>query len=97
MSAQSFHFYERYMACSGHLVAGFSYPADCSSLLLSTDAAQRNISHESSGRRMEKTRQRAGNDGEEKGNLNMRELYVASLSCVEIPSKSFFKKGRNDQ
>ena len=46
---------------------------------------------------MEKTRQRAGNDGEEKGNLNMRELYVASLSCVEIPSKSFFKKGRNDQ
>ena len=46
---------------------------------------------------MEKTRQGAGNDGEEKGNLNMKELYVASLSCVEIPIKSYFKKGRNDQ
>lgn len=85
------------MACSGHSVAGFSYPADCSSLPLSTDAAQRKLSHESSGRRMEKTRQGAGNDGEEKGNLNMKELYVASLSCVEIPIKSYFKKGRNDQ
>ena len=82
------------MACSGHSVA---YPADCSSLPLSTDAAQRKLSHESSGRRMEKTRQGAGNDGEEKGNLNMMELYVASLSCMEIPIKSYFKKGRNDQ
>ena len=46
---------------------------------------------------MEETRQGAGNDGEEKGNLNMKELFVASLSCVEIPGKSYFKKGRNDQ
>ena len=27
----------------------------------------------------------------------MKELYVASLSCVEIPIKSYFKRGRNDQ
>ena len=85
------------MACSGHSVAGFSYPADCSSSLLSTDAAQRKLSHESAGRRVEETRQGAGNDGEEKGNLNMKELYVASLSCVEILIKSYFKRGHNDQ